>query len=181
MRRKLIFSCSLTVFLFCLLAFIVQNVLILVSSHRNEKFLHTINMIFSYQDDVENDLFFSSMEFDGRDYIGAVNFLNSDFFVPIESKCNSGIFRIQSACNYGNDGKFIIGTNLKNSFFHYKIYGIGDSVLLMNTMGDIFKFQIIEVIRDSVIDNIVDNNSDLIVIVKDYYNLKYIGFKCKRV
>lgn len=150
------------------------NTNVYLNKKNNEEFLTTYNNIF-IKDNLtySEQLVLPKIEMNRKDYIGVIN-LN----VPTQSNCNSLYININS-CLYSSKPFIIMTFNLEGGFNHYKNYDINSILTFTNTLGNIFKYKIKNIKRINKLSNVNNYNEDLIIIIKDYYNLEYILFICE--
>lgn len=179
--KNLLFSFSLIVFFICITMFIYLNYSVLINEKHNEFVVKKMQKISNNGQSDNNDNFiFPKMEINREDYIGTINFLSSNLVLPIKSRCDKSFFKIQPVCHYGSDSFVILGTNLKNSIYNYVLYAINDYIILSNCLGSSFEYQIVDIKRGTSLDRLLGLNYELMIVVKDYYDMEYVVFYCER-
>ena len=177
--KKYFFISSIIILFVSFSIFIFLNIKIDKNINKNKQVLNTFNMIFSKQSldiSFENNL--PKLQINRTDYIGIINISKNKLSLPIENKCNNSFINIQSACNYSNKSFIILVTNLKDSFSSYKLYDVGNTITFTNMLGNIFQYKIKSIERINNLNNVNNYNEDLIIIIKNYYDMKYILFIC---
>jgi len=179
--KKYFLIISVIILLLPISIFIFLNININVNNNKNTKVIVEFNNIFKEQSeelilDIKNNL--PKLQLENTDYIGIVNIINNNLLIPVESNCNNGIFNIQSACLYSKDKLIILGTNLKDSFSLFKEYNVDDKVTFTNMFGEKYEYKIKKIKRTDNLDNIYKYDEDLIIVVKNYYDVEYILFIC---
>ena len=176
MRKYLLF-CSIIIIICFSSVFIYFNIVINSNRNRNNKVVDIFNDVWENTIDVSFDeINLPKMEIDGVDYIGVIKIENYDFILPIEYKCR----RFGSTCKYSSKPFIILGSNLKSSFYNYKLYSVGDIIIFMNTLGDQFRYRIKAIHRKKELEDVSFSEDDLIFVIKNYYSMEYIFFRCKR-
>lgn len=163
----------------CLITYIGMNVYASLKEDENTKIVEKIKEVIPkdiYSSDTELSL--PILEINGNDYIGIVEIEN--LTLPVQSDCLSSYFKIQSTCSYSHEPFIIIGTNEKNSISAYKNLYLDDKVEFTNMLGEVVNYKIDKIKNVSDIDKLIDIDSDLIIVVKDYYSLENIAFICSR-
>lgn len=177
--KKILFIASIIIILTILSIFIILNININISINKNDKVVKEFNNIFKKQTkevilDYKNNL--PKLQLDNTDYVGVININN--IYLPVEDSCSNKIFDINPACIY-SDKQFIIkSTNLKNSLNSFKKYNIDDKVTFINMLGEIYEYKIKKIKRLDSLDNVSKYNEDLIIVIKNYYDMEYILFIC---
>ena len=175
MRKYLLF-CSIIIIICFSSVFIYFNIVINSNRNRNNKVVDIFNDVWENTIDVSFDeINLPKMEIDEVDYIGVIKIENYDFILPIEYKHR----RFGSTCKYSSKPFIILGSNLKSSFYNYKLYSVGDKVIFINTLGEEFRYRINQIDRGRKIEEISNDKDDLVVVVKNYYDIKYIVFRCE--
>ena len=182
MKKFLITSAIVILSLsFCL--FIYLNVKVGIGSNTNKLVIEQFNDIFkeSSQEISDEDIIdLPKLQLNGTDYVGIISVEDFELVLPVQSICNNSFFDAVSACNYTSDVFTILGTNLKNSFNSYNSFNENDKVIFTNTIGKIFEYRIKKIKRVDEITNISQySDADLIIIVKNYYDMNYVLFICE--
>ena len=181
--KKNIFICSMIILSLSLSNLIIINIKINIDSNNNKLVIEEFNNIYDYTNlDYSTELIkeTANLEINGIDYVGIITIENEILSLPIKSNCNNNILNNTTTCKYNGNPFILLGTNLKNSFSSYKNYNINDKVIFTNTLGEKYLYKIEKIKRVDDLKNISQHNySDLIIIVKDYYDLNYILFICK--
>lgn len=151
------------------------NINVYSSMYKNKEVANIFNIFFQNKTlniNNNNQNNFPILEINNTDYIGIINI--KGLSIPIESKCTN-----KYNCNYSTSPFIILGTNLKNSFSNYKLYTVNDSLEFINSLGDVYKYKINSIKRIDKLKFIEEYNEDLIIIIKDYYNLEYVLLICE--
>ena len=177
MRKYLLF-CSIIIIICFSNIFICLNVVININKDRNNKVLDIFNSVWDSSIDVGFDGMdrLPKMEIDEVDYIGVIKIGDYEVLFPVESNCQI----LSSVCRYSSKKFIILGNNLKSSFYNYELYGVGDVVIFINTLGEEFRYRISKIDRVRKIEEISNDKDDLVVVVKNYYSMEYMFFRCKR-
>lgn len=177
---KIIVLLSIIIIALSLSLFILFQIKINSSINSNKIILNRLDKITKDKDTyVDDNILLTTLEINNIDYIGYISIDDYDLALPIKNICSNDYFDISSACLYSKkDNLVILGTNLKNSFYNYKNYNVSDKLSLTTSLG-IKLFYTINSIE--VVDNIKDELSgDLVIIIKNYYDMKYVLLKCLR-
>ena len=182
MRKNKLLIMAIIILSIPLTLFIYLNIAININKIKNERIITKFNDFFSEQtlevvDD--NKFYFSNIEINGTDYIGVINITRYNLLLPVESKCNNYFPNIKAACNYSKDSLVILGTNLSNSFSNFKSYNMEDEITFTNTLGKTFQYKIEKIKRINSLDNLSGHNDDLIIVIKNYYDMEYVLLLCK--
>jgi len=176
-RKYILISAFIIIFgLFSIFLFI--NIMVNKNIDNNLEVISIFNNLFPMENKIESLEFNSNLtnlEIDGKDYVGIINIYDNKLVLPVLDKCSNKFINIESACRYTNDGLVILGTNLNDSFSSYKLYDEGDHIIFTNMLGQNYEYKIDEIKRVNKINNI-SFDGDLVIIVKDYYNMEYILF-----
>ena len=180
MKNKILIS-AIIILLSSFSIFIFINVNITKNIKQNKKALDSINNILKEQeleiiDNTKEN--FPKLEIENTDYIGIINIPKNNLLLPIESKCNNRVINLQSSCKYSNNPFIILGTNLNDSFNKVSTYNIKDSIEFTNMLGQKVQYKINKIKRINNINDISKYDGDLIIAVKDYYNMEYILLIC---
>lgn len=178
--RKCLFFCASVIFSVSLSIFVFINVNVVENINKNQEVVDSFENIFSYQDFdtvLEYESVFPKMEIDVKDYIGVINVSKSGLLLPVLSRCDNNIINIQSACSYSNESLVILGSNLKNSFVSFREYDVDDIIMFTNTLGQTFQYEVKEIKR---IDKLSEISivGDLVIVIKNYYDMEYVVFIC---
>lgn len=179
--KKKILICAIIILLITLSIFLFINININKNIKTNTKVLDILNDIFENNklenlNEFKNDL--PKLQIEGTDYVGIINIPKYNLLLPIESKCNNSIINIQSTCKYSSNSLIILGTNLKDSFPLFKSYNVEDSLSFTNMLGETYQYEIKKIKRIKNLKNISQYNEDLIIVIKNYYDMEYILFIC---
>lgn len=178
MRKYLLFS-SIVLILIPLIIFIFLNIKINKNIEKNNEVLNIFkNTIKNNDFNIDNKYInFSKIEIQGKDYIGVIE-TQKDKSIPIESKCDNNVFKIKSACLYDRKPFIILVTTLNDSFKNYESYEIDKMITFTDTLGITTEYKIKNIKRINDFKDIKNSNADLIIVVKNYYELKYILILC---
>ena len=161
--------------------FIILNININNNIDNNKQVLKKLNSMFLSVDialfDEKLDLV--NLEVNNIDYIGTIKIEKYNLLLPVKSICNNSYLSIESACTYSKSPLIILGTNLKDSLKNFKVYNEGDKVLFTNTLGTGVYYKIKDIIVLDNIDDILNYNEDLIIAIKNYYNMEYTLLICE--
>lgn len=177
MKKNKLLTCAIIILTIPLLLFIYINITTNINLYINEKVIITFNKTFSEQtleiaDNYSNPL--PKIEIEGTDYVGVINIVKENLLLPVESKCSEALLNIKSACHYSNDNLIILGTTLKDSFFSYREYNKDDKITFTNTLGKTYQYKINKIKRINNLNKLSQYNSDLIIVIKNYYDMEYI-------
>ena len=104
--------------------------------------------------------------------------MEDGFRLPIENKCSNSFLKIQSACRYVTNSLVIMGTNWKNSFYNYDSFELDDTIFISNSLGNKFRYHIIDIVKSNDLNQLLERNQDLMIIVRNYYAGEYMGYIC---
>lgn len=170
----IILSISLSLFIFL-------NIKININNNLNEKIVKEFGNFFS-EKDLEiadnNELKIPVFELNSTDYIGIINIEKFDIIIPVESKCNNSFMNIQSACNNSSQSFTILGTTFKDSFKSVKLYNVNDDIAFTNALGQTYQYKIKKIKRVSNLNDFSLYMGDLIIGIKNYYDMEYILLIC---
>jgi len=163
-----------------LILFILINIYINLSVFKNQEVVNIFSNIFLKQNlgvysQYKND--FSRIEINNKDYIGLININNVS--LPIEATCANSFINFKSACSYLKEDFVILGTNLKNSFNNYKLYNVNDLLIFYDGLGNSFQYKINSIKRINKLYELSKYDEDLIIVIKNYYNLEYVLLLCE--
>ncbi len=178
MKKYFLFS-SIIIISLSFGLFIFLDVKVNIELYKNSNILGLIGNIFEKSEVViadVNEVLLPKFEIDGTDYIGIVGIKENNLIFPVKDNCEKSIINVDSACKYYNDNFVILGTSLKNSFIDYRSYKIDDVVTFTNILGYTYQYKINDIKRLSLLQ--FRYSADLIVVIKDYYNLEYVLFIC---
>ena len=181
--KKIIFKLSLIILAITLGLYIYLNIKINIYINTNEQVLTKLNNLILENNQVlapsdEYNSTLPKIEIDNTDYVGILSLPTYKVLLPIQSKCNNSFLSIESSCTYSSNPLIILGTNLKNSFTSYKLYNLNDEVTFTNTLGQTFQYKISKITRIDTLQSLSKYNDDLIIIIKNYYDVKYIIICC---
>jgi len=179
--KKKILICAIIILLSTLSIFLFINININKNIKTNRKVLDILNDIFEDNklettNEFKNNL--PKLQVDGTDYVGIINIPKHNLLLPVESKCNNSIINIQSTCKYLSNSLIILGTNLNDSFSSFRLYNVKDTVSFTNMLGETYQYKIKNIKRVKDLKNISRYDEDLIIIIKNYYDMEYILFIC---
>lgn len=171
MKKYLLF-CT---FLFVLF-FLIFDLVLKEKNLKNERVVKIFNSIWEDTTEIGFNMIdnLPKMEIDEVDYIGVIKIDNYNLTLPIESNCKNA----SSTCRYSSKSFIILGSNLKSSFPNYKLYGIGDTIIFINTLGYEFKYKIKKIEKIKKLEEVTTYKDELIIIIRNYSNLKYLVFRC---
>lgn len=177
--RKVFLLSSAIILSLCLITFIGINVYASLKEEENANIVEKIKDVISSDTySTSGELSLPTLEINDNDYVGIVEIRG--LTLPVQSDCLSSYLKIQSTCSYSHEPFIIIGTNEKNSIPMYKDLYIEDTVEFTNMLGEVFRYKIDKIKNVSNVDKLIDVESDLIIVVKDYYSLENIAFICSR-
>ena len=179
--KKIILFLAIIILSLSLGLFIYLNINISLNVNNNEKVVAKINSIFPESDleiFVDNEFRLPKLQINGTDYVGIINLLDNNVLLPVTSKCNSSLLNIQSACNYSSSPFAVLGTTLKDSFNSFSSYNVNDIVMFTNTLGQTFQFKMKGIRRLNSLNDYLRYDGDLMILIKDYSNMKYILVIC---
>lgn len=174
--RKIIFiiaiilisiSITLTIYM------IVKNNKISV---QNKKVLEQIKEMEIEESKFDNELnYYTKLEIYNKDYVGILSIPSCNIILPIEADYER---KIQSLCMVKNKPTIILGNNLSCSLKNYKEIQCDDEINIENFLGNSNIYKVKKIVHVSKYEKVEDYSDDLILVVKNYYNMEYVIYLC---